>query len=169
VIKSDKWILEFGTSRGISPFLEENINPASYDITLSTSWVEEFLDSKTGLVNWKSLYSPQYVLQPGAVVLASSREYVRLPANIAADLKLKSTLGRSWINHALAGWIDPGFEGDITLELQNIGKTPYTLKAGTRVAQLVFMELDAPCKTPYSRCKGRYQHQRGATPPRKDN
>ena len=76
-------------------------------------------------------------------MLASTLEYVRIPRTVACDLKLKSTLGRLWINHSLAGWCDPGFEGNITLELQNLGPTPFVLEAGRRIAQLIFIAMES--------------------------
>lgn len=167
MIKPDTWIENFGKGGGITPFLEDNINPASYDVRLSDSWVEAQVCPITGKLAWAPLTSKVYVLRPGEVVLASTIEYFHLPHDVAADLKLKSTLGRSWINHTLAGWVDPGFQGTVTMELQNIGKLPYTLEYGTRVAQLIFMSIDGVCGCPYGKGgKGRYHRQVGATTPR---
>ena len=87
--------------------------------------------------------APHIKLFPGEVVLASTMEYVRIPRDVACDLKLKSTLGRLWINHSLAGWCDPGFEGEITLELQNLGPQPFVLEAGRRIAQLIFIAMES--------------------------
>ena len=72
-----------------------------------------------------------------------------IPRNVACDLKLKSTLGRLWINHSLAGWCDPGFEGDITLELQNLGPAPFVLEAGRRIAQLIFIAMESEPEVAY--------------------
>jgi dCTP deaminase len=84
---------------------------------------------------------------------------------VACDLKLKSTLGRLWINHSLAGWCDPGFEGNITLELQNLGPVPFVLEAGRRIAQLIFIAMESPPDTAYGEpgSRSHYQGQRGTT------
>ena len=93
--------------------------------------------------------APHIKLFPGEVVLASTIEYVRIPRDVACDLKLKSTLGRLWINHSLAGWCDPGFEGNITLELQNLGPEPFVLEAGRRIAQLIFIAMESEPEVAY--------------------
>jgi dCTP deaminase len=103
------------------------------------------------------------------VVLASTMEYVRVPRIVACDLKLKSTLGRLWINHSLAGWCDPGFEGEITLELQNLGPQPFVLEAGRRIAQLIFIAMESEPDVAYGEpgSSSHYQGQRGTTPARR--
>jgi dCTP deaminase len=95
-------------------------------------------------------------------------EYVRIPRDVACDLKLKSTLGRLWINHSLAGWCDPGFQGEITLELQNLGPAPFVLEAGRRIAQLIFIAMESEPDVAYGEpgSSSHYQGQRGTTPAR---
>ena len=157
MIKPDHWIKKFGESGGIEPFTAEQVNPASYDVTIGSHWIcptrepEEF-------------ETDELTLFPGEVVLATTREYVRLPRDVVADLKLKSTLGRQWLNHSLSGWIDCNFKGQITLELQNLGPYPRVLKSGTRVAQLVFLGMESPPDIAYGEGgKGNYQGQEGTT------
>ncbi len=87
---------------------------------------------------------------------------------MACDLKLKSTLGRLWINHSLAGWCDPGFQGQITLELQNLGPVPFVLDAGRRIAQLIFIAMESRARRRLRRARlrqplpGPARHHRGA-------
>ncbi|HEY8022351.1 MAG TPA: hypothetical protein VIH93_14700, partial [Thermoanaerobaculia bacterium] len=87
-------------------------------------------------------------LFPGEVVLASTIEYVKIPRSVACDLKLKSTLGRLWINHSMAGWCDPGFEGNITLELHGaqISNDPHGVWSGS-VADYRTAAIDEIAKT----------------------
>jgi dCTP deaminase len=87
---------------------------------------------------------------------------------VACDLKLKSTLGRLWINHSMAGWCDPGFEGNITLELQNLGPEPFVLDAGRRIAQLILVARESVPEVAYGEpgSTSHYQGQRGTTPAR---
>ena len=122
MIKPDRWIREWGRNGGVTPFEESQVNAASYDVRVSEHWICPTRDPE-------EFRAPHIKLFPGEVVLASTMEYVRIPRDVACDLKLKSTLGRLWINHSLAGWCDPGFEGEITLELQNLG--PAAVRPGS--------------------------------------
>ena len=157
MIKPDHWIREFGQAGGITPFSIEQVNSASYDVTLGSHWIcptrqpEEF-------------HSDQIVLFPNEVILATTREEVNLPRDVVCDLKLKSSLGRLWLNHSLSGWVDCNFQGQITLELQNLGPYPRELQCGMRVAQLVFMGMESPPEVAYGeKGTGHYQGQRGTT------
>lgn len=163
VIKPDHWIRAWGAGGGVDPFEPDQVNAASYDVRLSDHWICPTRDPE-------EFHAPYMKLFPGEVVLASTLEYVRIPRNVACDLKLKSTLGRLWINHSLAGWCDPGFEGNITLELQNLGPTPFVLEAGRRIAQLIFLGLEAPPEVAYGEpgSSAHYQGQRGTTQARQD-
>ena len=83
------------------------------------------------------------ILHPGEFALAASLEYVRLPSNIASRLEGRSSYGRAGLLvHAIAGFIDLGFRGRITLELTNLGKLPLSLLPGTRIGQLCFFPCD---------------------------
>lgn len=87
-----------------------------------------------------------------------SLETVRLPGYLTAFVEGRSSIGRIGLFIQNAGWVDPGFEGTITLELYNANRLPIRLQSGRRVCQIVFARLDAPCRAPYA---GKYQHQRG--------
>ena len=101
------WIRAWGEGGGAEPYDPAQVNSASYDVRVSDHWICPTRDPE-------EFRAPHVKLFPGEVVLASTLEYVRIPRTVACDLKLKSTLGRLWINHSLAGWCDPGFEGNIT-------------------------------------------------------
>lgn len=105
------------------------------------------------------------VLAPQQFVLASSRERVTLGADLAARLEGKSSLGRLGLMvHATAGFIDPGFSGNITLEMSNISPWPIRLVPGMRIAQLSVFRLSSPAMVPYGLRRGsRYQDQEGPT------
>lgn len=157
MIKPDHWIRNFGESGGIEPFVSAHVNPASYDVTIGDHWICPTREPE-------SFNSQEITLFPGEVVLATTQEYVKLPRDVVADLKLKSTLGRLWLNHSLSGWVDCNFQGQITLELQNLGPYPRKLQAGMRVAQLVFMQMESPPDVAYGeKGKGHYQGQSGTT------
>lgn len=157
MIKPDSWIHMFGSEGGITPFDPEQVNPASYDVTLGDSWICPTRDPE-------EICSEEITLFPGEVILASTREYLKMPRDVVADLKLKSTLGRLWLNHSLSGWIDCNFHGQVTLELQNLGPYPRKLTTGMRCAQLVFLAMESPPDVAYGeQGKGHYQAQTGAT------
>ena len=157
MIKPDHWIRQFGESGGILPFNPEQINPASYDVTLGNHWVCPTRAPE-------EIKSDSITLFPGEVILATTREFLKMPRDVVADLKLKSTLGRLWLNHSLSGWIDCNFQGQVTLELQNLGPYPRVLTSGMRTAQLIFMAMESAPEVAYGeRGIGHYQSQTGAT------
>lgn len=149
----------------ISPLTKEQVQPASVDIRLGNTFsiVE---DSPSGVITleneieYKTIQTDTYVLLPGQFVLATTMEYFDLPDNITAFVEGRSSLGRMGLFIQNAGWVDPGFRGEITLELFNANRCAIELKAGRRVGQLVFAEMDNTALNPYN---GKYQGQRGAT------
>ena len=99
-------------------------------------------------------------------MLGSTYEQVTLPADVAARLEGKSSLGRlGLLTHSTAGFIDPGFSGHVTLELSNMATLPVMLWPGSKVGQLCFFRLTSEAEHPYgSGAYGnRYQGQRGPT------
>lgn len=157
MIKPDHWIIEFGRQGGLVPFREEQVNPASYDVTLGNHWICPTRDPE-------EIVTDSITLFPGEVILATTAELVHLPRDVVADLKLKSSLGRLWLNHSLSGWIDCNFQGQVTLELQNLGPYPRKLHSGMRVAQLVFLGMEsAPLVAYGEKGRGHYQGQTGTT------
>ena len=105
-----------------------------------------------------------FILHPGEFVLGSTYEQVRLPDDIAARLEGKSSLGRlGLLTHSTAGFIDPGFEGHVTLELSNVATLPIRLWPGMKIGQLSFLQMDAPAERPYGHpaLGSKYQGQSG--------
>jgi dCTP deaminase len=104
-----------------------------------------------------------FVLHPGDFVLGSTLERVRIPADLVARVEGRSSLGRlAIVVHATAGFIDPGFEGQITLELSNLGRTAVKLYPGMRISQIVLHEMKSPAERPYGAARGsKYQGQSG--------
>lgn len=149
----------------IEPLLDDQIQPASVDIRLGNTFsiVE---DSSTGIISmgkeipYKTMVADSYILLPGQFVLATTMEYISLPDHLTAFVEGRSSLGRMGLFIQNAGWVDPGFEGEITLELFNANRCAIELRSGRRVGQLVFADMDEPALHPY---QGKYQKQRGAT------
>lgn len=167
MILSDKTIQELladGTL-SISPLEENQIQPASVDIRLGDTY-SVIEDTSSGIVRlddpiqYKSICAGTYLLLPGQFVLATTMEYFRLPDNMTAFVEGRSSIGRLGLFIQNAGWVDPGFEGEITLELYNANRCAIELQSGRRIGQLVFAKLDRIAEQPY---RGKYQGQRGAT------
>lgn len=167
MILSDKTIitmLKEGTLK-ITPLDNDQIQPASVDIRLGDTFsiVE---DSHTGIltleneIKYKTIKTDTYVILPGQVVLATTMEYFGLPNDLTAFVEGRSSLGRMGLFIQNAGWVDPGFNGEITLELYNANRCAIELKTGRRIGQLVFAKMDNAALNPYS---GKYQGQKGAT------
>lgn len=108
-----------------------------------------------------------FVLGPGEFALGTL-ERVRVPPDLVARVEGRSSIGRlAILVHATAGFIAPGFEGEITLELANLGPTPAFLRVGSRICQIVFHVLTSPIERPYGPARGsKYWSQRGPTPSR---
>ncbi|MBR5519575.1 MAG: dCTP deaminase [Clostridia bacterium] len=167
MILSDKTIAKMLAERTltITPLVDGQIQPASVDIRLGNTFsiVE---DSSDGIIrmdreiHYKTIQTDTYLLLPGQFVLATTMEYFALPDDLTAFVEGRSSLGRMGLFIQNAGWVDPGFEGEITLELFNANRCAIELKAGRRVGQLVFARMDQAAEYPY---RGKYQGQRGAT------
>lgn len=167
MILSDKTIIKMLKDKTleISPLEQSQIQPASVDVRLGNTFsiVEDLPSGVITLedkINYKTIETDTYVLLPGQFVLATTMEYISLPDNLTAFVEGRSSLGRMGLFIQNAGWVDPGFRGEITLELFNANRCAIELKSGRRVGQLVFAEMDEAALNPYS---GKYQGQRGAT------
>lgn len=150
---------------GIDPLNEESIQPASIDCRLGDHFlvVEDrqmhTIDLNTEIV-YRQIDGPAITIPPHSFLLATTMEYIRLPQNLTAFVEGRSSIGRIGLFIQNAGWVDPGFEGQITLELYNANSLPIRLEAGRRICQLVFCSMDQPADRPY---KGKYQGQKRAT------
>ena len=102
-------------------------------------------------------------LESGEFILCCSLEVVHLPVNCCGILYSKSSTGRMGLEHMHAGYIDPGFRGQLTFEFHNVAPWPIRLMPGRRVMQMCIDQMIAPAAEDYSRT-GRYQGQVGATP-----
>lgn len=167
MILSDKTIIKMLKDKTleISPLSRSQIQPASVDIRLGNTFsiVEDLPSGVITLddtIKYKTIETDTYVLLPGQFVLATTMEYISLPDNLTAFVEGRSSLGRMGLFIQNAGWVDPGFRGEITLELFNANRCAIQLKSGRRVGQLVFAEMDQSALNPYN---GKYQEQRGAT------
>jgi dCTP deaminase len=146
----------------VEPLTDESIQPASIDCRLGSHFliVEDFnrqsidLDSE---IKYREFEGDTITLPPHTFLLATTLEWVKLPNDLTAFVEGRSSIGRLGLFIQNAGWVDPGFEGNITLELYNANSLPITLRAGRRICQLVFCKMDQTADNPY---RGKYQGQR---------
>ena len=128
----------------VSPFSMEFINPASIDVRLGKNlMVEKPHEPDLRLIDI-SEYTEEnpYLLKAGEFVLAETLEKFRIPDRISAQFVLKSSRAREGYQHLLAGWIDPGYRGRLTLEIKNIRKYhELPLYKGMRIGQIVFHHM----------------------------
>jgi len=161
---------------GLEPLNLELLQPSSIDVRLDRFFrlfdnhKYPFIDpceQQDELTRFVEVASDEaFILHPGEFVLGSTYEYVSLPNDIAARLEGKSSLGRlGLLTHSTAGFVDPGFQGHVTLELSNVATLPIKLWPGMKIGQLCFFQLSSPSENPYGSEKygSRYQGQRGPT------
>jgi dCTP deaminase len=165
----------------IQPYRPELMQPASYDVTLGPEFKLQmhadafaghnlYMDPRKDCSDlFTDIFVPkgsEFLLEPSAFVLASTYETIALGPNIISRLEGKSSLGRmGLIIHATAGFIDPGFDGQITLELSNVGTLPIVLIPGMKIGQLAFWKLPEPTTLIYGSrfAHSHYQNQAGPT------
>ena len=144
----------------IDPLDPINIQPASVDVRLDKT-VLVFRNSRLPYIDVRKDVSDlteseeiseeqPFILHPGEFVLASTLEHIEIPANIVARLEGKSSLGRiGLLIHSTAGYVDPGWQGHLTLELSNVASLPITLYFGMPIGQLSFLRLTTEAENVY--------------------
>ncbi len=175
---SDRTIKELIESKRliVEPFSPEDVQPASVDLHLSgeilvfKNSVAPYIDLRREVPNlMEKVHAPEgepFILHPGEFVLGGTVERVAIPDDIVGHIDGKSSLGRIGLMiHSTAGFIDPGWDGRLTLELANVSRLPITLYKGMRVCQVSFQTLTTPADRPYgsSGLSSRYQKQKGPT------
>ena len=148
----------------VEPLESFQIQPATIDLRLGDHFLKVDENSAEAItldspVPYVEIRKEQIVIPPHTFLLAVTREFIRLPADITAFVEGRSSIGRIGLFIQNAGWVDPGFAGTITLELYNANRLPIRLAAGRRICQIVFARMDSPASRPYA---GKYQNQRGA-------
>ena len=162
----------------IEPYDESLLQPSSVDVRVDRYFrvfhnarypfidVREPQEDLTELVEADS---EPFILHPGEFVLGSTLERIKLPDDLVARLEGKSSLGRlGLLIHSTAGFIDPGWDGHVTLELSNVANLPITIYVGMKIGQLSFVQLTEPAEAPYGSTGlgSKYQGQKGPTPSR---
>lgn len=178
MIFSDRTIKEaIGDGRiTIDPYDEGMVQPSSVDLRCDPSF-RVFENHKYALIDPKApqddltvgvtaTEADPFILHPGEFVLGSTLEVVGLADDIVARLEGKSSLGRlGLLIHSTAGFIDPGFTGQVTLELSNVANLPIAIYPGMKIGQISFYQMSTPADVPYGSPElgSKYQGQRGPT------
>ena len=163
----------------VEPFEQELMQPSSLDVRVDR-YFRVFRNSRYPYIDVKARQEEltelvevtgdeAFILHPGEFVLGSTLERVTLPDDLVARLEGKSSLGRlGLLIHSTAGFIDPGWDGHVTLELSNVANLPITIYPGMKIGQVSFVQLTEPAERPYGSAGigSKYQGQRGPTPSR---
>ena len=163
----------------IEPYEKDYVQPASVDLRLDKKILEfsfetheeySYIDVSNDvgeLTTPKEIPEPlPYVLKPGQFILATTLETVQLPDDVVGRLEGKSSLGRlGLLVHATAGYVDPGFRGQLTLEISNVANAKIALYSGMKISQLSFLRMSTPVERPYGSPSlgSKYQGQMGPT------
>jgi dCTP deaminase len=148
----------------VEPFTSQQVQPASIDLRIGNHFrmIDELSTPLISLEKpaiYRGVCQDTIIIPPHGFVLGATIEYIKLPTHMTAFVEGRSSIGRLGLFIQNAGWVDPGFEGQITLELYNANRVPIELKAGRRVCQLVLALLDAKGNA----YMGKYNGQKGAT------
>ena len=178
MILSDRDIREqIGSGRiQIEPFTPDAVQPSSVDLHLDSRFrvfrnnrypyidVRQEQPELTELLEING--DEPFVLHPGEFVLGSTLERVALPDDLVGRLEGKSSLGRlGLLIHSTAGYVDPGWDGNLTLELSNVANLPIALYQGMKIGQISFQKLSSPVEVAYgdARIGSKYRGQRDPT------
>jgi dCTP deaminase len=181
VVLSDRTIRRLlGEGRiGIDPYEDALVQPSSVDVRVDR-WFRVFRNSRYPYIDVKQEQEEltelveiddetPFILHPGEFVLGSTLERIQLPDDLVARLEGKSSLGRlGLLIHSTAGFIDPGWDGHVTLELSNVANLPITIYYGMKIGQVSFVQMTEAAETPYGAGSigSKYQGQQGPTPSR---
>ncbi len=181
VILSDRTIKErVGTGDIIiEPFDESAVQPSSVDLRLDRYFrvfrnhtlghidVKQNIEELTELVEVTD--DDPFILHPREFVLGSTLERVAISSDLVGRIEGKSSLGRlGLLIHTTAGFVDAGWDGQLTLEFSNVASLPITLYPGMKIGQISFIQMTSEADRPYGSdaLKSKYQGQSGPRPSR---
>lgn len=161
----------------IEPCEPEDIQPSSVDLHLGPTF-QVFRNSRypyidpsreqDGLMEpVEASHEEPFVLHPDEFVLGTTSERIVIPDDLVARLEGKSSLGRlGLLIHSTAGYVDPGWDGRLTLELSNVANLPIVLMPGMAIGQISFFQMSTPVERPYGTpgLGSKYQGQTDVTP-----
>ncbi len=160
----------------IDPYEESHVQPSSVDLRVAPTFrvfanhLYPHIDPRQSQEDLTSIHEVDpdhhFILHPGEFALGATLERVRLGHDVVARLEGKSSLGRlGLLIHSTAGFVDPGFDGHLTLELSNVAQLPIAIYPRMRIGQISFYQMTTPADHPYGSgvIGSKYQGQRGPT------
>jgi dCTP deaminase len=144
----------------IKPYDAKDLQPSSVDLHLDRRFRVfrnnryAYIDVRNPQPDLTELLTIQddepFVLHPGEFVLGQTLEWTELPNDLVARLEGKSSLGRlGLLIHSTAGYVDPGWKGNLTLELSNVANLPIALYYAMKIGQISFFKMSSPVDRPY--------------------
>jgi dCTP deaminase len=144
----------------IRPYDPSDLQPSSVDLHLDRSFRVfrnnryPFIDVRQPQPELTEMLRVEndepFILHPGEFVLGQTLEWVELPDDLVSRLEGKSSLGRlGLLIHSTAGYVDPGWKGNLTLELSNVANLPIALYYGMKIGQISFFEMSSAVERPY--------------------
>jgi dCTP deaminase len=144
----------------IRPYDAKDLQPSSVDLHLDRRFRVfrnnryPFIDVRHPQPDLTELVSvvdeEPFILHPGEFVLGQTLEWTELPNDLVARLEGKSSLGRlGLLIHSTAGYVDPGWKGNLTLELSNVANLPIALYYGMKIGQISFFKMSSEVERPY--------------------
>lgn len=181
-VKSDRWIEEMARKyRMIEPFeprlvregvISYGLSSYGYDLRVADEFLI-FTDVYAAVVDPKSfsprafvkVRGPECIIPPNSFCLARSVEYFRIPRDVIGICVGKSTYARCGIVVNITP-LEPEWEGHLTIEISNTTPLPAKIYANEGIAQVIFLEASEVTRVSYRDRGGKYQGQRGVTPPK---
>lgn len=168
--KTIRALIESGEMKFIPPLDKDQIQCGSVDLRLGNQVSimmpgDDPLDTRvkpkdTVYATYEITEDKGLEIRPWQFLLATTRDYMKLPDDVGGSISGRSSIGRLGLFVENAGWVDPGFEGEITLELYNASPRTIIIYPGMRIAQIELVRMDQMPDKPY---RGKYQGQKGAT------
>lgn len=167
MILSDRDIRKAQANHGIvEPWRDEHVQPASIDLRLGDQFIIWEYDGIDGMDQVRVTVADGINIGPGQFMLGATLETVTIPDHLVGLIDGRSSWARLGVAvHITAGYIDPGFNGKVTLELKNVGHQPVWLPVGDRICQMRLTQLTSPAERPYGALglSSHYQGQQGVT------
>lgn len=180
-IRSDRWIRARAHEGMIEPFVEHleragvisyGLSSFGYDLRAAPEW-RVFVNAFNAMVDPKAFDPASFVeveadtcvIPPNSFALTRSVEYLRIPDDVLVVALGKSSYARTGIVANVTP-LEPGWEGNVTLELSNTTPLPAKVYANEGIVQLLFFQGDERPETTYADRKGKYMGQRGVTLPK---
>ncbi len=159
----------------IDPYDPGCLQPSSVDLHLDREFRVfrnnryPYIDPRTSQPDLTELVAigdeEPFILHPGEFVLGQTLEWVEIPDDLVARLEGKSSLGRlGLLIHSTAGYVDPGWKGNLTLELSNVANLPIALYFGMKIGQISFFRMTSPVERPYGSKELGSKYQGQSTP-----